>query len=89
MICAVLGAGVLGTGLTFNRLGWRSFSEPPKLGEKSDAIIERLGPPHYDSRDSTGDGDHDYGLGYIDGLGTRHHLRVKDGVVTEITYSSR
>jgi hypothetical protein len=82
MLGAVAGWIILG------RLGWHGFSEPPQVGEKADAIVQRLGPPHYDSRPS-GDSDHDYQLGYTDGLGTRHHLHVKKEIVVDITYSSR
>jgi len=64
------------------------FAEPPRVGERIDPVINRLGPPHFDSREA-GDPAMDYQLGYTDGLGTRHHLRVQDGVITEIRYSSR
>jgi hypothetical protein len=88
LVVALLVIGVVGIWLFLDRHGFHSFSEPPRVGEKADAVIQRLGQPHYDSRDD-GDAERDYRLGYTDGLGTRHHIRVKDGVVTEITYSSR
>jgi len=72
----------------FKTLGLAPFSEPPRVGERAQAIIERLGTPHFDSR-KNGDPDTNYRLGYTDGLGTRHHLVVVDGVVVKIEYSSR
>jgi hypothetical protein len=69
-------------------LGWREFANPPRLGADATAIIERLGDPGFDRR-TAGDTDDDYQLGYTDGLGTRHHLRVHDGVITQIGHSSR
>ena len=68
--------------------GFRGFAEPPKVGEKADAVIERLGGPHYDSR-TDGDPPGKYRLGYTDGIGTRPHLLVEDGTVAAIEYSSR
>jgi hypothetical protein len=85
-VLLVLSGG--GAWIALDRLGWHGFPEPPRVGEEANAIIQRLGPPHFDSRPS-GDSDHDFQLGYTDGLGTRHHLHVKDGIVVEITYSSR
>ncbi|HVX16206.1 MAG TPA: hypothetical protein VHC22_33780 [Pirellulales bacterium] len=63
--------------------------EPPHVGETADAVEERWGTPHYDSRTSNGDPDGDYRLGYTDSLGTRYHLHVKGGKIVEIEYSSR
>jgi hypothetical protein len=71
-----------------HRLGIHGFAEPPRVGERADAVIERLGTPHHDSRKG-GDSPEDYHLGWTDGTGKRHHLHVEYGVVTEITYSSR
>ena len=74
--------------MTVQTWGFHGFAEPPRVGERIDLVIKRLGPQHFDSRDD-GDPSADYNLGYTDGLGTRRHLRVQDGIVTEITYSSR
>ena len=72
--------------------GWfgiRPYDEPPVVGERVEEVIERLGPPHFDSRRNDGDTDREYQLGYTDGLGTRHHLSVENGVIVEIEYSSK
>jgi hypothetical protein len=70
------------------QLGFVPFSKPPKVGERVDEIIQRLGPPHFDSR-KDGDPESHYRLGYTDSLGTRHHLTISKGVVVKIEYSSK
>lgn len=87
---AVVGVLILATAFAVRLLATNHAhgQRPPHVGERADAIMQRLGPPDFDSRQS-GDGDDEYRLGYTLGLGTRHHLRVKHGEVAEITYSSR
>lgn len=63
--------------------------ESPRVGETASAVMERFGPPHFDSRIENGDTEQDYRLGYTLGIGTRHHLHVKGGRIIEIDYSSR
>lgn len=62
--------------------------EPPRIGENVESVIDRLGTPHFDSRTS-GDPEADYRLGYTLNLGTRYHLQVQNGIITDISYSSR
>ncbi len=88
VVGSLLLLGDVAAWFVLDHLGWHGFPEPPRVGEKAEAILERLGAPHYDGR-RFGDAERDYQLGYTDGLGTRHHLHVKDGVVVEIKYSSR
>lgn len=69
-------------------VGFRPFSDPPQVGKDADAIVIRLGPPSFDSREG-GDGLDDYRLGYTDNIGMRYHLHVVAGLVAEIERSSR
>lgn len=69
-------------------IGMVPFDQPPAVGERAEDVIERLGEPELDSRGRRRDVA-EYELGYTDGMGTRHHLLVLDGVVVEIRYSSR
>jgi hypothetical protein len=88
-VCLVAVVMAIGAAVAFRSCGSAGFSQAPRIGETADAVIERLGQPGFDSRRADGETTEDYRLGYIDGLGTRHHLHVKDGVIAEIQYSSR
>lgn len=79
---AILALGII------QLLAMPGLSQTPQVGEGAGAIVQRLGPPEFDSR-LNGDPADDYRLGYTLRLGTRHHLHVQGGVVTEIEYSSR
>jgi hypothetical protein len=83
-VCALFG----GCRLVLYSIGFHPFPVPPRVGERADSVILRLGPPAFDSRQQ-GDQEDDYRLGYTDGIGTRHHLHVVRGSVVEIEYSSR
>jgi len=67
----------------------RTTREPPQLGETFEAVDARWGPAAYDSRTSQGDSDREYDLGHYGESGTRYHLHLKDGVVTQVATSSR
>ena len=88
VVAAVLPA-LLALYLGSRWLGWRPYSAPPKAGESVDRIIQRLGAPHFDSRDNHGDTDERYILVYTDGMGTRYHLTVERGNVVRVEHSSR
>ena len=67
---------VLGVGawLVSGWIGFRPFPEPPKVGEKIEDVIARIGEPHYDSRDAEGveqQKDGEYRLGYTGGVWER------------------
>lgn len=81
-------SGIVAALYLLGGLRWVFPPAAPRVGETATAVIERLGPPDFDSRTDE-DSDCDFQLGYALGLGTRHHLHVRDGKVVEITYSSR
>lgn len=70
------------------QIGFVPFPKPPKVGERAEEMLKRLGPPHFDSRED-GDSETNYRLGYTDGQGTRYHLTISNGVVVKVEYSSR
>jgi len=92
MLAVILGLVVLWAGgrlVLQYIIGSRSFDNPPKVGEPVSKVVERLGPPSYDSREDEGEEDEEYLLGYTNGMGVRYHLTVKNGVITDIKRSSR
>ena len=78
------------------KLGMRPYDNPPKIGEPIEEVIARLGPPQFDSRNinqynnlNPSKMKEEYKIGYTDGIGTRHHITVKDGKIIDIKYSTK
>lgn len=61
-----------------------NYFAPPRVGENVEAVIQRLGRPHFDSR-FWEEPDPGYDLSFSTRQGWVYHVHVKDGLIARVT----